>query len=58
MRDVVKNPKSEYRNPKQARNTNVQNGLYHAFLSFAFLSFEIVSDFGIRISDFYLDFGF
>src|SRR5262249_19061284 len=42
------NPKSESRNPKQARNPKFE----HACLGFWKFGFGIVSDFEIRISDF------
>jgi len=49
--------KFEYRNPKQAQMTEIQNSeptlrLVLMFRSFLFLCFGFVSDFVLRISDF------
>jgi len=54
------NPNIEIRNPKQYQNPNVQNSkqtkavqpCVFMFWSLIFLSFEFVSNFDIRISDF------
>jgi len=53
---VLLNPKPEYRNSKQIRNPNIQcanvNSFKYSVLDFVFWSFEFVSCFGFRISDF------
>ncbi len=44
----IKNPKTEYRNSKQAQDSNFRNS--KKSLTFKFLSFEFVSSFGFRVS--------
>src|SRR5262245_28538470 len=61
MTSPAENPKSEYRNPKQIRNPNDQNRTTNErrfrirvlpSSLFGISTFEFVSDFEIRISDF------
>src|SRR5206468_6045413 len=54
---TLRNPKLEFRNPKQAQNPNFQITKTHQLgswrvLSFQFGTFDIVSDFELRISSF------
>ena len=46
----MKNSKSEYRNPKQYQNLNIQNS--KRFLRFWFCEFKFVSNFVLRASNF------
>ena len=46
---MYKNPKSEYRNPKQTQNSNVQNSKRFGHLNFCHSN--IVSDLGFRASN-------
>jgi len=45
----LKNPKSEYRNPKQIRNSNVQKKQTKKTVEFG--TFGFVSNFGFRASN-------
>jgi len=54
---ALRNPKLEFRNPKQIQNSNFQNPenaqlVSCRVLSFMFGRFDIVSDFELRISSF------
>jgi len=54
---VKLNPKSEARNPKQIRNSNMEmfkTARLLVVLNFAFSALDIVSDFEFRISNFEL----
>jgi hypothetical protein len=50
-----RNPKSEFRNPKQIQNTNEKypNRSASGVLVIGLFDFRFVSDFDIRISDFW-----
>ena len=57
-RTISKNPKFEYRNPKQIRNTNDQILETYAFvLYFVLVTLGFVSNFGFRASNLCFDFG-
>ncbi len=54
---TLRNPKLEFRNPKQIQNSNFQNSenaplVSCRVLSFVFGTFDIVSDFELRITSF------